>query len=93
MLKALNRLKDLWMICHNILNDMSKANGTLVIMRYRALNGTWYRIAHFDDDWHFVYITREKIASCAVGKTKNGKKYIKYEGSFDIDENGTICIY
>lgn len=75
------------------MNNMSKANGTLVIMRYRALNGTWYRIAHFDDDWHFVYITREKIASCAVGKTKNGKKYIKYEGSFDIDENGTICIY
>ena len=93
MLKALNRLKDLWTICHNILNDMSKANGTLVIMRYRALNGTWYRIAHFEDDWHFVYITREKIANCAVGKTKNGKKYIKYEGSFDIDENGTICIY
>lgn len=93
MLKALNRLKGLWTTCHNILNNMSKANGTLVIMRYRALNGTWYRIAHFDDDWHFVYITREKIASCAVGKTKNGKKYIKYEGSFDIDENGTICIY
>ena len=93
MLKASNRLKDLWTTCRNILNDMSKANGTLVIMRYRALNGTWYRIAHFDDDWHFVYITREKIASCAVGKTKNGKKYIKYEGSFDIDENGTICIY
>ena len=93
MLKALNRLKDLWTTCRNILNDMSKANGTLVIMRYRALNGTWYRIAHSDDDWHFVYITREKIANCAVGKTKNGKKYIKYEGSFDIDENGTICIY
>lgn len=93
MLKALNRLKDLWKTCRNILSDMSKANGTLVIMRYRALNGTWYRIAHFEDDWHFVYITREKIASCAVGKTKNGKKYIKYEGSFDIDENGTICIY
>ena len=93
MLKASNRLKDLWTTCRNILNDMSKANGTLVIMRYRALNGTWYRIAHFDDDWHFVYITREKIASCVVGKTKNGKKYIKYEGSFDIDENGTICIY
>ena len=92
-MKALNRLKDLWTTCRNILNDMSKANGTLVIMRYRALNGTWYRIAYFDDDWHFVYITREKIASCAVGKTKNGKKYIKYEGSFDIDENGTICIY
>ena len=93
MLKALNRLKGLWTTCHNILNNMTKANGTLIIMRYRALNGTWYRIAHFDDDWHFVYITREKIASCAVGKTKNGKKYIKYEGSFDIDENGTICIY
>ena len=93
MLKALNRLKDLWTTCRNILNDMSNANGTLVIMRYRALNGTWYRIAHFDDDWHFVYITREKIASCAVGKTKNGKKYIRYEGYFDIDENGTICIY
>ena len=93
MLKALNRLKDRLTICRNILNNMPKASGTLVIMRYRALNGTWYRIAHFDDDWHFVYITREKIASCAVGKTKNGKKYIKYEGSFDIDENGTICIY
>lgn len=70
-----------------------KTIGTLKIMRYRALNGTWYRITYFDDDWHFVYITREKIASCAVGKTKNGKKYIKYEGSFEIDENGTICIY
>lgn len=93
MLKPLNRLKDLWTTCRSILNNMSKENGTLIIMRYRALNGTWYRIAHFDDDWHFVYITREKIASCAVGKTKNGKKYIKYEGSFDIDENGTICIY
>ena len=93
MLKALNRLKDRWKTCRSILNNMSKTNGTLVIMRYRALNGTWYRIAHFDDDWHFVYITREKIASCAVGKTKNGKKYIKYEGSFEIDENGTICIY
>lgn len=93
MLKALNRLKDRKTTCRSILTNMSKANGTLVIMRYRALNGTWYRIAHFDDGWHFVYITREKIASCAVGKTKNGKKYIKYEGSFDIDENGTICIY
>lgn len=92
MLKALNRLKSRLTIWHNILIDMMTI-GALKIMRYRALNGTWYRIAYFDDGWHFVYITREKIASCAVGKTKNGKKYIKYEGSFDIDENGTICIY
>lgn len=69
-----------------------QANGTLYIMRYRALNGTWYRVAFWNDEFKFVFISKAKMMTCSVGKNRNGKKYIKYIGPFEIDETNTIII-
>ena len=66
--------------------------GTLKIMRYKALNGTWYRIAYYDNDFKFVHISKDKMLTCTVGKTKTGKKYLEYKGRFEVVE-GAICIY
>lgn len=66
--------------------------GTLKIMRYKALNSTWYRIAYYNNDFKFVHISKEKMLTCTVGKTKNGKKYLEYTGRFEV-VNGAICIY
>lgn len=72
---------------------MNNRYGCLRIMRYGALNGTWYRIAYYDGDFHFVFISKEKIAICKHGKTAQGKKYIQYEGPFELADDGTITIY
>ena len=61
-------------------------------MRYRALNGTWYRVAFWDDEFKFVFISKAKMMTCSVGHNRNGKKYLKYEGDFEIDETNTIII-
>lgn len=66
--------------------------GTLKIMRYKALNGTWYRIAYYDNDFKFVHISKDKMLTCTVGKTKTGKKYLEYKGRFEVID-GAICIY
>ena len=66
--------------------------GTLKIMRYKALNGTWYRIAYYDNDFKFVHISKDKMLTCTVGKTKTGKKYLEYKGRFEVVD-GAICIY
>lgn len=66
--------------------------GTLKIMRYKALNGTWYRIAYYDNDFKFVHISKDKMLTCTVGKTKNGKKYLEYTGRFEVVDDA-ICIY
>lgn len=66
--------------------------GTLRIMRYKALNGTCYRIAYYGNDFKFVHISRGKMLTCTVGKTKTGKKYIEYTGRFEVVD-GAICIY
>jgi hypothetical protein len=61
-------------------------------MRYKALNGTWYRIAYYMGDFRFVHISQNKMQTCTTGKTKNGKKYIEYTGPFEMVD-GTISIY
>lgn len=61
-------------------------------MRYRARNGTWYRIAYFDGDFRFVYIDNKVMQFCTVGHAKNGKKYLEYNGFFEICHDGTIYI-
>lgn len=66
--------------------------GTLKIMRYKALNGTWYRIAYYGNDFKFVHISKDKMLTCTVGKTKTGKKYLEYKGRFEVVD-GAICIY
>ena len=66
--------------------------GTLKIMRYKALNGTWYRIAYHDNDFKFVHISKDKMLTCTVGKTRTGKKYLEYKGRFEVVD-GAICIY
>lgn len=69
-----------------------QANGTLYIMRYRALNGTWYRVAFWGDEFKFVFISKAKMMTCSAGKNRNGKKYLKYIGPFEIDATNTIII-
>lgn len=62
-------------------------------MRYRALNGTWYRIAFFKDSFRFVHFDTIKAKTLPSKKNRNGKKYIEYEGPFTVDEiDGTITI-
>lgn len=66
--------------------------GVLKIMRYNALNGTWYRIAKYKDTWYFVHVSRKKLSSCPCGYTRNGKKYYLYKGCFIISSVSTIDI-
>lgn len=68
-------------------------HGELKIMRYRALNGTWYRIAYYDGEFRFVHISQNIARTLPKGKTYTGKKYLKYFGEFIVDsETGTITI-
>lgn len=67
--------------------------GKLQIMRYRALNGTWYRICYYRDAWRFVHIQSISPKALPSKKNRNGKKYIEYEGTFSVDDiDGTIII-
>lgn len=66
--------------------------GELKIMRYKALNGTWYRIAYYDNDFKFVHISKDKIQTCSIGFTRKGKKFLLYKGRFEVI-GATICIY
>lgn len=88
----MNRLKDRLKTLTNTLSKPTREHGTLFITRYRALNGTWYRLAFWSDDYKFVHISQAKMMTCSVGHNRNGKKYLKYEGDFEIDENNTIII-
>lgn len=66
---------------------------TLKIYSYKARNGSFYKVAYYNNDFKFVHITKQKISTCAKVKEDFGKSYLLYEGRFDLTDFGTIEIY
>jgi len=66
--------------------------GEFQILKYRALNGTYYYCTFVNNMFKFVHISRKKISTCTIGKSKKGTKCLYYKGGYFLLPNGTIEI-
>lgn len=67
---------------------------TLRIFTYKGkASKKYYKMAYFARKYFFVHISKEKLTECLQKKTKDGRKYLEYNGVFSLNrEKGEITI-